>query len=193
MSLSKESRENFFENLLNKYLKSLKERPLITKCCTSATISALGNFISQKIAPQKDGKVVWRSVAAYATMAFCVSAPIIHYFYIFLSKVAPPKDKPSQVDNIKRLLIDRLIFTPPFIVLFLYVVTILEGQGSAEAVKKIREQFWTILKMNWKVWTIFTYININYIPQRYRVLFGNTVGLFWTVFIAIKRKQMSGN
>ncbi|WAR02830.1 PXMP2-like protein [Mya arenaria] len=157
MSLSKESRENFFENLLNKYLKSLKERPLITKCCTR----------------------------------FCVSAPIIHYFYIFLSKVAPPKDKPSQVDNIKRLLIDRLIFTPPFIVLFLYVVTILEGQGSAEAVKKIREQFWTILKMNWKVWTIFTYININYIPQRYRVLFGNTVGLFWTVFIAIKRKQIT--
>jgi hypothetical protein len=57
---------------------------------------------------------------------FCLSAPIIHYFYIFLEKIQPRKEKPSQIDNIKRLLIDRFLFTPPFILLFLYVVTILE-------------------------------------------------------------------
>ncbi|XP_060600498.1 peroxisomal membrane protein 2-like [Ruditapes philippinarum] len=156
----------------------------------SASVSALGNFISQKVAPHPDGKVKWRSVASYATFAFCLSAPIIHYFYIFLEKIQPRKEKPSQIDNIKRLLIDRFLFTPPFILLFLYVVTILEGQGSAVAMEKIRTQFWTILKMNWKVWTIFTFINVNYIPVRYRVLFGNMVGLFWSVFVAVKRRQM---
>ncbi|XP_060578194.1 peroxisomal membrane protein 2-like [Ruditapes philippinarum] len=190
MSLSKESKENFFESILNKYLKLLKEKPLITKCCTSASVSALGNFISQKVAPHPDGKVKWRSVASYATFAFCLSAPIIHYFYMLLEKIQPRKEKPSQIDNIKRLLIDRFLFTPPFILLFLYVVTILEGQGSAVAMEKIRTQFWTILKMNWKVWTIFTFINVNYIPVRYRVLFGNMVGLFWSVFVAVKRRQM---
>lgn len=191
MSLSKESKENFFESILNKYLQLLKDKPLITKACTSAGVSALGNFISQKIAPAPDGKVSWRSVASYAAFAFCCSAPIIHYFYIWLEKVSPKKDKPSQIDNIKRLLIDRLLFTPPFIMLFLYVVTILEGQGNAVAIEKIKTQFWMILKMNWKVWTIFTYININYIPVRYRVLFGNMVGLFWSVLVALKRRQVA--
>ena len=34
MSLSKESKEGFFESLLNKYLNSLQKRPLLTKSCT---------------------------------------------------------------------------------------------------------------------------------------------------------------
>ncbi|KAH3891846.1 peroxisomal membrane protein 2-like [Dreissena polymorpha] len=191
MSLSKESRENFFERLLNNYQKWLKEKPLLTKACTSGSVSALGNVISQKVAPQPGGKIVWRSVLSYAAFGFCLSAPIIHYFYIWLEKILPRKETTSQIENIKRLLIDRFIFTPPFILLFLYVVTILEGHGSAVAIKKIKEQFWTILKMNWKVWTLFTYINVNYIPQKYRVLFGNMVGLFWSVFVALKRRQMS--
>ena len=45
---------------------------------------------------------------------------------MFLERLQPRKDKPSQVDNIKRLLIDRFVFTPPFIALFLFVVTMLE-------------------------------------------------------------------
>ncbi|KAL4223126.1 Mpv17 / PMP22 [Mactra antiquata] len=191
MSHSKESRENIFETILNKYLKLLQEKPLITKSCTSATVSALGNFLSQKIAPPPGGKVVWRSVASYAAFAFFISAPVIHHFYLFLEKIQPKKDKPSKIDNIKRLLIDRFLFTPPFIALFLYVVTILEGHGSAVAIEKIRSQFWMILKMNWKVWTLFTYINVNYIPVRYRVLFGNTVGLFWSIYVAIQRRKLA--
>lgn len=38
-------------------------------CISSASISALGNFISQKIAPQAEGKIAWRSVASYAAFA----------------------------------------------------------------------------------------------------------------------------
>lgn len=191
MSLSKESKEGVFERILNKYLKSLQERPLLTKSCTSASVSALGNFLSQIIAPNPDNKIHWRSVLSYAIFAFTLSAPIIHYFYIYLEKFSPKKEK-SKTDAIKRLIIDRFLFTPPFILLFLYVVPLLEGQSSAYAIQRIREVFWMILKMNWKVWTIFTYINVNYVPIKYRVLFGNAVGLFWSIYVAIQRRKMAG-
>ena len=62
---------------------------------------------------------------------FTLSAPIIHYFYIFLEKFSPKKDK-SKTDAFKRLIIDRFIFTPPFILLFLYVVPQLEVSNTAE-------------------------------------------------------------
>lgn len=39
-----------------------------------------------------------------------------------------------------------------------------QGLGSDVAIQKIRDTFWTALKMNWKIWTVFQYINVNYVP-----------------------------
>ncbi|KAK7172796.1 hypothetical protein R3I93_002808 [Phoxinus phoxinus] len=44
------------------------------------------------------------------------------------------------------------------------------------------------MKMNWKVWTPFQFININYIPVQFRVLFANLVALFWYAYLASVRK-----
>lgn len=194
MSLSKDSsNENPFEKALNTYIKLLQTRPVLTKAVTSSAVSALGNFISQLIVPnpQNSGKIVWRSVAAYASFSFVVSGPLIHYFYILLDKLVPQKKESATLDGIKRVLFDRFVFAPPFILFFLYAVTILEGSGHHAAVIKIKETFWPILKMNWQIWTVFQFINVNYIPQKYRVLFGNAVALIWSIIVAVKRRQLS--
>ncbi|XP_060068596.1 peroxisomal membrane protein 2-like [Ylistrum balloti] len=196
MSLSKDEKKkepSAVERMMGAYLKSLQERPVITKACTSGTITALGNFLSQLIVPNQGngGKVVWRSVFAYGAFGFFISGPLIHKFYEMLDKIMPKKKDAAMLDGIKRVIMDRLICAPPFLLLFLYIVPILEGHGHAEAVKKIKETFLTVLIMNWRVWTIFQFVNINYIPQKYRVLFGNAVALVWTIFLATKRRQMA--
>lgn len=38
----------------------------------------------------------------------------------------PKKEKATALDGIKRVIVDRLVFAPPFLLLFLYVITILE-------------------------------------------------------------------
>lgn len=194
MSLSKEEdKRNRFEKLLSGYTKLLQEKPILTKSITSGSVSGLGNFLSQLIVPVegKGGKIVWRSVFSYAAFGFFVSGPLIHHLYILIDKLIPRrKDSSLAIDGIKRVILDRFIFTPPFILLFLYVVTILEGHGHEAAITKIKETYWTILKLNWRIWTIFQFINVNYVPQKYRVLFGNGIALFWSIFIAIKRRQM---
>ena len=58
------------------------------------------------------------------------------------------------------------IFT--IIVCIYFVVFLLQGQSAEFAIERIKQLFWMILKMNWKVWTIFTYINVNYIPIKVR-------------------------
>ena len=40
-----------------------------------------------------------------------------------------------------------------------------QGQPNEVALARIRETYWTALKMNWKVWTPLQYINVKYIPQ----------------------------
>ncbi|OWF53885.1 peroxisomal membrane protein 2-like [Mizuhopecten yessoensis] len=196
MSHSKEEKKrepNAAEKMLMAYLKSLQERPILTKACTSGTISAFGNFLAQVIVPNQEngGKIVWRSVFAYGAFGFCISGPLIHKFYQMLDQIMPKKKDAAMLDGIKRVLMDRLICAPPFLLLFLYIVPILEGSGHAAAVKKIKETFLPVLLMNWRVWTIFQFININYIPMKYRVLFGNALALVWTVYLATKRRQMA--
>lgn len=196
MSLSKDDKKrepNAAEKMLMAYLQALQTRPVITKACTSGTIAGLGNFLSQVIVPNQEngGKIIWRSVFAYGAFGFGISGPLIHYFYQKLEKLMPKKKDATVVDGIKRVLIDRIIFAPPFLLLFLYIVPMLEGSGHQAAVKKIKETFLPVLFMNWRVWTVFQFININYIPLKYRVLFGNAIALLWSIYLATKRRQMA--
>lgn len=39
-----------------------------------------------------------------------------------------------------------------------------QAKGWGDFEKKIRGSYWTALKMNWKVWTPFQFININFVP-----------------------------
>ncbi len=39
-----------------------------------------------------------------------------------------------------------------------------QAKGLGDFEKKMRGSYWTALKMNWKVWTPFQFININFVP-----------------------------
>ncbi|KAK3587641.1 hypothetical protein CHS0354_032848 [Potamilus streckersoni] len=220
MSLSKEDNENILDKLFQKYMKNLQERPVLTKACTSGAISFLSNIISQKIAPNPDGKIAWRSVAAYTSFGFFITGPLFHNFYLLLDKLFPRKDKMAPMKNqdiAKMIIFDRLVLAPPYLLVFLYAIAILElqlgwfehkklmssanmsddetaspiliGQGTEVAMKRVKATFWTILKMNWRVFTIVQYINFRYVPIKYRVLFGNVIALFFSIYVAVKRRQ----
>ena len=43
-------------------------------------------------------------------------------------------------------------------------VAVLQGKSHKEAIMKIRQMYWTALKMSWRVWIVFQYVNLNYVP-----------------------------
>ncbi|XP_002734981.1 peroxisomal membrane protein 2-like [Saccoglossus kowalevskii] len=190
-SSTRKADDPLIQKLITEYLRLLQSRPVLTKAVTSAIISALGDIIAQKIVSSRGPShlpytgIHWRSVAAISTFGFVVSGPVIHHIYHLLDTLVT---KDTSYAGIKRVLIDRLIFAPPYLLLFFYVVSILEGKGHVASVKKIKETFLTALLMNWKIWTPLQYININYIPRQYRVLFGNAVALGWTIYLASKKR-----
>ena len=53
------------------------------------------------------------------------SGPLFHHFYLQLNKAFPPK---SQQAVVKKIFVDRVVFGPPFFVLFFYVIALLEVQ-----------------------------------------------------------------
>lgn len=54
---------------------------------------------------------------------FCATGPLIHYFYEALDKLVPRQVSYAKA---KRLFVDRGIFSPVFLLVFFYVVAILE-------------------------------------------------------------------
>ncbi|XP_037633506.1 peroxisomal membrane protein 2 [Sebastes umbrosus] len=178
--------------LLHQYLFLLKKYPILTKSVTSGILSALGNLLSQILEARKKAKngvqvneIDTAGAARYAVYGLFITGPLSHYFYQ-LMEVWMPSTDPLCI--VKRLLLDRLIFAPGFLLIFYFVMTVLEGKGWRDFEKKMRGSYWTALKMNWKVWTPFQFININFVPVQFRVLFANMIALFWYAYLSTVRK-----
>ncbi|XP_068678294.1 peroxisomal membrane protein 2-like [Montipora foliosa] len=174
----------FLARLATQYNYYLQTRPILTKSITSAITAGLGNIVSQTI--QKWGKDLpldYRPAIAFSIYGFCFSAPLIHFHYELLEKTVP---KTASYSKAKRLLIDRGIMSPSLLLVFFYVVGVLEGKSHEGAIMKIKKHYWTALKMSWRVWIIFQFFNLNYVPKEYRVLAGNMMSFLWSTYLATK-------
>ncbi|TNN69624.1 Peroxisomal membrane protein 2 [Liparis tanakae] len=192
--------------VLQQYLLLLKKYPVLTKSVTSGVLTALGNLLSQTLEARRkasNGSVVSQmdpaGAARYALYGLLVTGPLSHHFYQLMEAWLPPAE---PLCALKRLLLDRLLFAPGFLLVFYLVMNVLEvgrprgqlivsmgdGNGRRDLEKKMRGSYWTALKMNWKVWTPFQFININFVPVQFRVLFANMVALFWYAYLASVRR-----
>uniref|UniRef100_A0A3P9KZY5 Peroxisomal membrane protein 2 n=1 Tax=Oryzias latipes TaxID=8090 RepID=A0A3P9KZY5_ORYLA len=179
-------------HLLQQYLILLKKYPILTKSLSSGLLSALGNLLSQILEARKKAKIGTPAneinvagAARYAVFGMLITGPVSHFVYQLMELWMPTTD-PFCI--VKRLLLDRFIFAPGFLLLFYFVMNILEAKGWEDFEKKMRSSYWTALKMNWKVWTPFQFININFVPVQFRVLFANFIALFWYAYLASVRK-----
>ncbi|XP_057181780.1 peroxisomal membrane protein 2 [Triplophysa rosa] len=183
---------SFPARVLQQYLLLLKKYPILTKSVTSGILSSFGNLLSQALESSKNNKeksprkkINVLGPVHFAIYGLVITGPVSHYFYHIL-EVLFPTTVPYCL--VKRLLLERLIFAPAFLLLFYVVMNALEGKTIGDLQKKLTTTYWPSLKMNWKVWTPFQFININYIPAQFRVLFANIVALFWYAYLASARK-----
>ncbi|KAJ6656568.1 hypothetical protein lerEdw1_003455 [Lerista edwardsae] len=189
-ALSKPESGQLPRKLLLRYLILLRLYPVLTKAVSSAILSALGSLLSQVIEKSQRKRDPSRGLDLKGPLRFAIygllfTGPLSHYFYLYLEKLVP-SDVPLAL--VKRLLIDRLIVAPAFLVVFFFVMNALEGKNTSVFVKKMKSSYWAALKMNWKVWTPVQFINLTYVPMQFQVLFGNLVALFWFAYLASVKK-----
>ncbi|KAG3278550.1 peroxisomal membrane protein 2 isoform X2 [Ictidomys tridecemlineatus] len=120
-------------------------------------------------------------VLTKAASRFFITGPLSHYFYLLMDHWIPPG---APWAGIRRLLLDRLVFAPAFLLLFFLVMNLLEGKDAETLATKMRSGFWPALRMNWRVWTPLQFVNINYVPLQFRVLFANLAALVWYIYLA---------
>jgi len=181
---------NILTAALQQYAKLLREKPILTKSCTSACTGALGNILAQLLLMRSSAgnknHIELYPVLCYAATGFILVGPAMHHYYKLLEEVVPHYARRCTA---KRMLIDRLMYTPAFLFVYLFFLCTLEGCTPEVALKKIKIVYWIVYTANLKFLTLLQYINLNYVPQQYRVLFGNVVSVFWSCYIATKRSS----
>ena len=168
-----------FGYIFRLYSASLRENPLRTKTATSALISAAANVAAQLV---RHGGVIISPKSALAFLLFGggVIAPITHRFYAELERLVP---RDAAFAGLKRLLVDRLAFTPFLVFVTVYALEILHLRLN-NLTKTANAKFWPTLVAHWKIWTLPQFVNVCYVPLEYRVLFANAVAFFWNIYLA---------
>ncbi|XP_004415014.1 PREDICTED: peroxisomal membrane protein 2 [Odobenus rosmarus divergens] len=173
------------QRALAQYLRLLRLYPVLTKAATSGILSALGNFLAQLIVKKREKensqKLDVIGPLRYAIYGFFFTGPLSHFFYLFMEHWIPSE---VPLAGVRRLLLDRLLFAPALLLLFFLTMNFLEGRDTAAVAVQIRRSFWPALRVNWQVWTPAQFVNINYVPLQFRVLFANLVSLFWYIYLA---------
>ncbi|XP_046491379.1 PXMP2/4 family protein 3 [Neodiprion pinetum] len=167
--------------LVGAYFHSLYSTPLKTKALTSCCIATLGSYVSQKLSRAKH--LNHDSLIAFALFGFIFGGPVPHYFYQHIHKLTK--------HSLGILLIERILYTPCFQVLSLYMLARFEGKTHETSYAQLEKLYWPVLAANWKYLTLFQFINITFVPPMLRVLVVNLIGFFWSIYLANKRAKQT--
>lgn len=173
-------------NLVASYLQNLYIHPIKTKALTSCVVGSAGSIASQLVSGEK---LRLDPILAFGLYGLIFGGTVPHYFYEFIERVF--SQETSAFPLAKKLLFERLIFTPLMQAFSLYTLARFEGKNHKAALKQVNALYFTVLEANWKWLTLFQVINIAFIPPMLRVLYMNLVGFGWAMFIASKRRQQS--
>jgi len=172
------------KSLLKRYIQLLEEHPYKTKMITSGIISGMGDVASQALtAGSLEAFTLAFSLerlVKYAGVGALVTAPILHHWYLFLGRHFPSTELPSVL---QRLAMDQFAATPFLIVGFFGIFLCLDGKPQ-ELQDKLKQDFWTTIRSNWMLWIPANLINFRFVPLNLQVLYSNSVGLFWNIYLS---------
>jgi hypothetical protein len=172
--------------LWSRYLRLLNERPLLTKCVTGGGLAMAADIVCQFGEQQgEEGQKFSENFdpvrcARFTSLGAFLVSPTLHYWYGYLGRAVPGT---TSTDAMKRLFFDQVIFAPLFIPTFFFGNLLLEGKLE-EFMDKVKRDLFSTVVTNYIVWIPAQFVNFRYISPNLQVLFSNTVGFFWNIFMS---------
>lgn len=97
----------------------------------------------------------------YICFSLLFGGTVPHYFYGWLERAVPEE---ASFAIIKKLFIERLIYSPLYTAFTLYMISRLEGKDHKAALKDVEGLYWVVLTSSWKYLTIIQLLNLSLVP-----------------------------
>ena len=114
-----------------------------------------------------------------------IMTPVQFQWFSLLTKLFPLTATSATVPALKRVALDQLGFAPAGLACFFTFMTVAEGGGRKQVVKKFKDIYIPTLKANFLIWPAVQVINFRLMPLRFQIPFVSTIGVAWTVYLSM--------
>ena len=194
--------KNPFVLLWTRYLAAIEKRPLLVKSITCGVLSFGADVICQsneqymKKKAKKEEVIVdmfeydMPRLFRFTFLGVVMVGPLLHYWYGFLCSKIPGT---HLLPTVQRLACDQLLFAP-FVILpaFFSANLILEGRPENIA-PKLQSDWLSTVFANWALWVPCQFINFKLVPPHLQVLFSNSVGFVWNIYLSSVTNKVSNS
>ncbi|CAI9776919.1 unnamed protein product [Fraxinus pennsylvanica] len=170
-----------------KYLVELQVHPLRTKAITAGVLIGTSDVVAQKISGVK--KLQLRRILLLMLYGFAYSGPFGHFLHKLMDLIF--RGKKGNKTVAKKVLLEQLTSSPWNNFLFMmYYGLVVEGRPWGLVRNKIRNDFPSVQLTAWKFWPIVGWINYQYMPLQFRVLFHSFMASLWAIFLNLKARSV---
>ncbi|CAN4116661.1 unnamed protein product [Withania somnifera] len=176
------------KNGLQKYLIQLQQHPLRTKAITAAVLSAISDIVSQKITGIK--RLQMRRLLLKVLFGFAYLGPFGHFLHLLLDKLFKgKKDSPTVA---KKVLLEQVTSSPWNNLLFMiYYGLVIESRPWIQVRSNIKKEYPKVQYTSWTFWPLVSWINHQYVPLQFRVIFASIVACGWWNFLNLRARSMA--
>ncbi|KAJ8600613.1 hypothetical protein CTAYLR_007725 [Chrysophaeum taylorii] len=167
-------------SLWTDYQKALETKPVLTKATTSLVGFALSDALTQLFIENVKTFDVKRLVKM-ASFGFLIHGTTGHYFYNFLDSVMAGA---TPLFVAAKVAIDQTLWAPIFMVMFFTYMCVFDGTPD-QILPKIKQDIFTAVKGSWGTWVPAHTINFAFIPPSQRLLYINTIQIFFNMFMSV--------
>ncbi|XP_049537564.1 mpv17-like protein 2 [Anopheles darlingi] len=153
---------------------------LFTNVTISISLSGVGDIIEQHYEIYTKQQTAWdrqrtrnMSISGMTVGVFC------HNWYNFMDRRFPGR---ALGLVLKKVLIDQTVASPIVIFLFFATLGVLKRSSWDDMCEEMRDKFLRLYTAEWVVWPPAQIINFYLLPNKYRVLYDNTISLGYDVY-----------
>lgn len=114
-----------------------------------------------------------------------IMTPLQFKWFGLLTRLFPLTAKSATVPALYRVAMDQLIFAPFGLCCFFTFMTVAEGGGKKQVVKKFQDIYIPTLRANYVLWPAVQVINFRLMPLRLQIPFVSTIGIAWTAYLSL--------
>ncbi|XP_019168791.1 PREDICTED: peroxisomal membrane protein PMP22-like [Ipomoea nil] len=173
---------------LQQYLLQLQQHPLRTKAITAGVLSAISDIVAQKITGIQ--KLQIKRLILKVVFGFAHLGPFGHFLHILLDKIFKGKKDTKTVA--KKVVLEQVTSSPWNNLLFmLYYGLVIEGRPWVQVKSNIAREYPKVQYTAWTFWPVVGWVNHQYIPLQFRVIFHSVIACGWGIFLNLRARTMA--
>jgi len=197
-------RRTTVSTLLSEYESILNQSPMLVKSLTSLFGFGVADVVAQGLStstntdsrssPIFDGARTLR----FAAFGFFLYGPTSSVWYSSLDTYILPENPTCGLAVASKVLADQVLWAPVLISSLFAFDLAFDTSGTTKPTlsKKIENDLFSALKVNWSFWPMFHLFSFRFVPTEDRILYINCVQVLFNVFLVYtssKREEGKGD